>query len=81
MPRGSVPDTKEPKNMLNLGISFVITYSQLVSYKVAIPPKAQCDKYSSSTNTGTYMEEKVRSVYLQSHSEESQKRKLSKLTQ
>ena len=51
MPRGSVPDTKvlvilaEPKDVLNRGISFVITYSQLVSYKVAFPPKAQCDKY------------------------------------
>ena len=87
MPRDSVPNTKvlvnlaELKDMLNRGISFVITYSQLVSYKVAFPPKAQCDKYSSSTNKVAYMEEKVRSVHLQSHSEESQKRKLSKLTQ
>ena len=86
MPRDSVPDTKvlvnlaELKDMLNRGISFVITYLQLVSYKVAFPPKAQCDKYSS-TNKVAYMEKKVRSVHLQSHSEESQKRKLSKLTQ
>ena len=85
MPRDSVPDTKvlvnlaELKDMLNRGISFVITYSQLVSYKVAFPPR--CDKYSSSTNKVAYMEEKVRSVHLQSHNEESQKRKLSKLTQ